>query len=51
MSSASHRPHFITHSRQQLLSSMDEKAVVRWITTLGNYGFPPRIDHVRQAAE
>jgi len=45
------QPHFLAHTEQQLLTPTDEKAVVRWITILENYGFPPGVEHVRQAAE
>jgi len=43
--------HFLAHTEQQLLTPTDEKAVVRWITILENCGFPPHVEHVRQAAE
>ena len=39
-----------SHTKQQLLSPTDEKAVIRWIKDLEQAGFPPRMDHVRQAA-
>jgi len=42
------KPHFIAHSKQQLLTTIDERAGIRWITILENCGFPPRIE---QAAE
>ena len=39
-----------SHTAQQLLTPIDKKAVLRWIADLENTKFPPRIDHVRQAA-
>ena len=45
------QPHFIAHSQQQLLTPTDEKPLVRWIQILENSGFPPRIEHVKQAAK
>ena len=42
--------HRKSHTKQQLLSPTDEKAVIRWIKDLEKAGFPPRMDHVRQAA-
>lgn len=37
------------HIKQQLLSPTEEKSVIRWIKDLEKAGFPPRMDHVRQA--
>ena len=45
------KPHFVAHVAQQKLTPADEKAVVRLITRLESCGFPPRIEHVIQAAE
>ena len=39
------------HREQQLLSPQDEKAMLRLIDSLERTGFPPRIEHVKQAAE
>lgn len=39
------------HFQPQLLTPTDGKAVVRLIDTLERTGFPPRIQHLRQAAE
>ena len=48
---AGRRSHMVAHRDQQKLSEMDEKAVLRWIKRVESQGFPPRIEHVRQAAE
>ena len=45
------QPHFVAHRAQQVLTPMDEKAVIRWIKALEGCGFPPKVVHVRQAAE
>jgi len=45
------QPHFIANQNQQILSITDEKAVVWWIRNLENCGFPPKVEHVHQAAE
>ena len=45
------QPHIIAHRAQQTLTPTDEKAVVRWIKHLESCGFPPKVAHVRQAAE
>ena len=45
------KPHFIAHQNQQILTVTDEKAIVRWIQSLENCGFPPKVEHVHQAAE
>ena len=34
---------------QQLLSPADEKAIVRWIVRMEEFGFPPRVSHVKEA--
>ncbi|RPB19068.1 hypothetical protein L211DRAFT_871484, partial [Terfezia boudieri ATCC MYA-4762] len=39
------KPHSIAHSKQQILTPTDEKAVVRLVTRLENCGFPPQIEH------
>ena len=44
------RPHFVANQAQQILTPTDEKAVARWIRKLENCGFPPKVEHVRQAA-
>lgn len=31
------------HIKQQLLSPADEKAIVRWIVRMEEFGFPPRM--------
>jgi len=31
------------HIKEQLLSTADEKAIVRWIVWMEEFGFPPRI--------
>jgi len=40
------KPHFVAHSKQQLLTPTDEKAVMRLVTRLENSGFLPWIEHV-----
>ena len=37
------------HIQQQLLSPADEKAIVRWMIRMEEFGFPPRISHVKKA--
>ena len=37
------------HIKQHLLFPADEKAVVRWIVRMEEFGFPPRISHVKEA--
>ena len=37
------------HIKQQLLSPADEKAIVRWIVRMEEFGFPPRVSHVKEA--
>ena len=37
------------HIKQQLLSTADEKAIVRWIVQMKEFGFPPRVSHVKEA--
>ena len=37
------------HGYQQLRSIAEEKAIVRWIVKLEEWGFPPRIEHVKEA--
>lgn len=38
------------HEKQQALSPLDEKAIIRWIGLLEAFGFPPRLAHVREVA-
>ena len=45
------KPHHKAHTSQQKLSVVDEKAVLRWIRRVELQGFPPKIEHVRQAAK
>ena len=45
------RPHFVAHQEQQILTPLDEKAVVRWIRDLENCRFQPKVEHVCQAVE
>ena len=40
----------LAHESQQLLTIAEEKAVVRWIYRLEEFGFPPRTQHVKEAA-
>ena len=35
------------HIEQQLLTPVEEKAIVRWIKKLDDWGFPPRLDMVK----
>ena len=35
---------------QQHLTKMEEEAIVRWITRIDNYGWPPRVHYVKQMA-
>jgi hypothetical protein len=35
---------------QQLLTSWEEKAIVRWILQLDDWGFPPRMKYVKDMA-
>ena len=35
---------------KQLLTPVEEKAILRWIRVLESWGFPPKLVHVRQAA-
>ena len=37
------------HEGQQLITAAEERAIVRWIYRLELAGFPPRIEHVREA--
>ena len=37
------------HEDQQLVTAAEERAIVRWIYRLELAGFPPRIEHVREA--
>ena len=37
------------HEAQQLVTGAEERAIVRWIYRLELAGFPPRIEHVREA--
>ena len=39
----------LAHESQQLLTVAEEKAIVRWIYRLEEFGFPPRTQHVREA--
>ena len=39
-----------THIEQQLLTPVEEKAIVRWIKKLHDWGFPPRLDMVKGMA-
>ena len=45
------QPYFIAYQNQLVLSVTDEKAVLWWIQNLENCGFPPKLEHVHQAAE
>jgi len=38
------------HVDQQLLTEAEERAVVRWIKRLDDWGFPPRLDMVKGMA-
>src|SRR5690606_8736853 len=38
------------HEKQQALTPLDEKAIIRWICLLESFGFPPRLAHVREVA-
>lgn len=40
----------IAHQKQQNLLVLDEKDVLRWVEKVERAGFPPRIAHVREAA-
>lgn len=40
----------LAHTKQQLLTLSEERAIVRWIYNLEASGFPPRIEHVKEAA-
>lgn len=37
------------HESQQLVTAAEERAIVRWIYRMEFAGFPPRIEHVREA--
>ena len=39
----------LAHAGQQLLSPAKERAIVRWIVKMEEFGFPPRIEHVKEA--
>ena len=41
----------IAHEGRQLLTPLDEKAVLHWITKLESWGFPLKIDHGKEAAK
>ena len=41
----------IAHERRRLLTPVDEKEVLRWIAKLENWGFPPNIDRIEEAAK
>ena len=34
---------------KMLLTPQEEKAIVRWIFKLDEWGFPPRLEHVKKA--
>ena len=34
------------HKKEQLLSSVAEEAIVKWILKLDDWGFPPRLDRL-----
>jgi len=37
------------HTHQELLTPAEEKSIVRWIVQLKEFGFPPRVNHVKEA--
>ena len=37
------------HAHQQLLSAAEERAILHWIIKLEEWGFPPWIEHVKEA--
>jgi len=39
----------LAHVHQQLLTLAEERAIVRWIVRLEEFGFPPRVSHVKEA--
>jgi len=39
----------LAHVHQQLLTPAEERAIVRWIVQLEEFGFPPRVRHVKEA--
>ena len=39
----------IANSHRQLLTPAEERAIVRWIVRLEEFGFPPRVHHVKEA--
>ena len=36
----------VAHHDQQIFTPTAEKAIVRWILKLGDYGMPPRVDYL-----
>lgn len=38
------------HESQQNLTSQEEKAVVRWISKVDDWGWPPKVDYMKQIA-
>ena len=43
------QPRRLAHTKQQLLTPIEERAIVRWIMRLEEFRFPPRISHVTEA--
>jgi len=39
----------LAHVHQQLSTPAEERAIVRWIVRLEEFGFPPRVSHVKEA--
>ena len=39
----------LAHTHRQLLTPSEEQCIVQWILKLKEWGFPPRIEHVKEA--
>ena len=43
------KPCIQAHADQQLLTPAEERSIVRWILQIEEWGFPPRLAHVKEA--
>ena len=44
------QPRSVVREDQQHLTKMEEEAIVHWITRIDNYGWPTRVEYVKQMA-
>ena len=44
------QPRSVAREDQQHLTKQEEEAIVRCITRIDNYGWPPRVEYVKQMA-